>query len=617
MAKTKAEKTIKKSKTDIAKNIRDDILRKKDTLATDAPTQNVETAQNIAKVAAAIEMMSDAQNDTLLEILKALEKIPETLEDQEKQASDNLEKLVTVIVELEEDLKKAEDAGDTDKADKLRTNIGDLKGEANKQLKLSTQSVDAAPKTFLEGISRAMGVEPTQLREQGGGIKGLGKSIFKGTKDYVGSITDPDKFNQSFVPTVDERIQKEKEQKTAKEDVSSSLGTARKAEIAEKIKDVPDYLRVKVDPETGERYRPTKGDGRVNEMNESGEKNPRFDFGTTGRLVEEETGKGYDYGSGDTALEGKATPVATSRPEGFESFAGDTALEGKVTPVATSAGSSIFEGESGSDTATDTTGEEMLGKLDDIKESLDTLNTTLENKEMGGGGGGSAISTALGVASMATPLGRRRAAGKTAGKKGATALTKGGAKGLLKGGLKGGAKAARFLGPVGAAITLGMAAADAIQGGMADPEASTGQKIKNAGSALLNSFTFGFAGKSANEIKEEAAQKQAAEAADRQSTPGADVEAQARASGAPPGATPPVAPFRNPNRDRRAAAAARMEAAAAAAAPASAPIIMDNSQKVIAPPAASQPSSGSNVTTVRDTRSSHLRFQDRRAARGM
>ena len=171
MAKTKAERTIKKSKTDIAKNIRDDILRKKDTLATDAPTQSVESAQTVAKVAAAIEMMSDAQNDTLLEILKALEKIPETLEDQEKQASDNLEKLVTVIVELEEDLKKAEDAGDTDKADKLRTNIGDLKGEANKQLKLSTQSLDAAPKTFGEGIARAMGVEPTQLREQGGGIR--------------------------------------------------------------------------------------------------------------------------------------------------------------------------------------------------------------------------------------------------------------------------------------------------------------------------------------------------------------------------------------------------------------------------------------------------------------
>ena len=582
MAKSKAETIKQKSKSDIAKSIRDDILRKKDVPATDEPNQSVATAQNVAKVAAAIEMMSDKQNDVLLDILKALEKIPETLEDQEKQASDNLEKLVKVIVELEEDLKKAEEAGDTEKADKLRSNIGSLKGEANKQLKLSTQTLDAAPKTFGEGIARAMGVEPTQLREQGGGIKGFAKSVFKGTKDYVGSITNPDEFNKKFIPTVDDRIQKEKEQKTAKEAISSSLGTARKAEIAEKIKDVPDYLRVKVDAETGERYRSTKSGERINQMNESGEKNSRFEFGTTGRLVEEETGKGYDYGGEPT--------------------------EGSVKPKTQAASSSIFEGESGSDTATDNTGEEMLGKLDDIKTAIDDLNTTLENKEMGGGGGG-VMDNVLDVAtSRGRPRGPR---GAPRGPKpsGGGKLFKGGVKGLLKGG----AKAARFLGPVGAAITLGMAAYDSAQGFNADPEASTGQKIKNAGSALLNSFSFGLLGKSAEEIKEEAAQKNAAESADRQTTPGADVEAQARASGAPPGATPPVPPFRNPNRPT---AAAQMEAAAVAAPAAAAPIIMDNSQKIMSPPAA-QPSSGPNTTTVRDTRSSHIRFQDRRMVRVM
>lgn len=582
MAKSKADKKIKKS--DIAKRIREDITSK-DKPAVDELNQSVETAQNVAKVAAAIEMMSNEQNDTLLEILKALEKIPETLEDQEKQASDNLEKLVEVIVKLEKDAEEAEKSGDKEKADKIKANIGVLKGEANKQLKLSTQTLDAAPKTFGEGISKMMGVEPTQLREQGGGIKGFGKALFKGTRDYVGSIKNPDQFNQSFIPTVDERIQKEKEQKTAKEAISSSLGTARKAEIAEKIKDVPDYLRVKVDAETGERYRSTKSGERINQMNESGEKNSRFEFGTTGRLVEEETGKGYDYGAG-----GVATPAPTK-----------------------STASSIFEGESGTDEETKAGNEEVIDKLDEVKEAIEELNATLENKEMGGGGGGGVMDNVLDVATSRGGRRGARALAKGASKIGGK-LFKGGAKGLLKTGLKGGLKAARFLGPVGAAITLGMAAYDSAQGFNADPEASTGQKIKNAGSALLNSFSFGLLGKSAEEIKEEAAQKNAAESADRQTTPGADVEAQARASGAPAGATPPVPPFRNPNRP---SAAAQMEAAAAAsAAPAAAaPIIMDNSQKVIAPPAAS--SSGASVTTIRDTRGSHLRFQDRRTARVM
>jgi len=585
MAKPKAEKTIKKS--DVAKRIREDILTSKDKPAVDELNQSVATAQNVAKVAAAIEMMSNEQNDTLLEILKALEKIPETLEDQEKQASDNLEKLVEVIVKLEKDAEEAEKSGDTEKAGKIKAQVGVLKGEANKQLKLSTQTLDAAPKTFGEGMARMMGVEPTQLREQGGGIKGLGKALFKGTRDYVGSITNPDKFNQSFIPTVDERIQKEKEQQTAKEAIASSLGEARKGEIREKIKDVPDYLRVKVDSETGERYRQTKDGGRINEMNPSGEKNSRFDFGTTGRLVEEETGKGYDYGAGAVA----AAP-------------------------AKSTASSIFEGESGTDEETKAGNEEVIDKLDEVKEAIEELNATLENKEMGGGGGG-LMDNALDLAtSRGRPnLGTASRGASRAASKGATqAATKGGAKAIFKGALKGGAKMARFLGPIGAAVTLGMAAYDATQGAMADPDASTGQKLKNAGSSLLNSLTFGLVGKSANEIREEAAQKQAAEADGRQTTPGADVEAQARASAAPPGATPPVPPFRNPNRP---SAAAQMEAAAAAsAAPAAAaPIIMDNSQKVMAPPAAS--SSGASVTTIRDTRSSHLRFNDRRMARVM
>ena len=360
MAKSKATSKVKKTKSEVAKTIRGDILQSKDMPATDEPTQSVSTAQNVAAVAAAIEIMSDSQEEVLLDILKALENIPKNREEQEKQSQDTLEKLIKVIVKLDKQIEEATEAGDTEKATKLQGMRDTLRGEADTQQKLSLQSLNAAPKTFGETIGRAMGVEPTMMREQGGGVKGLAKSLFKGTRDYIGAVSNPGKFNQSFIPTVDEKIQKQKEEQAAKDTISSSLGESRKAEIAEKIKDVPEHLRIKVDPETGSRYRTGTKGNRINEFEESGAKNSRFEFGTLGKMVDETTGKNYDYGT--AATETKATASTAARPTA----------------------SSIFEGEATTDTATDTGSRDIVDKLDEVKNSIEELNTTLENKDMRG-----------------------------------------------------------------------------------------------------------------------------------------------------------------------------------------------------------------------------------------
>lgn len=62
---------------------------------------------------------------------------------------------------------------------------------------------------------------------------------------------------------------------------------------------------------------------------------------------------------------------------------------------------------------------------------------------------------------------------------------------------------ARALGKIAAPVAIGMAGYDAYKGFTADKDASTSQKIKNAGSSVLSGVTFGLLGKSAEEIANE------------------------------------------------------------------------------------------------------------------
>lgn len=67
-----------------------------------------------------------------------------------------------------------------------------------------------------------------------------------------------------------------------------------------------------------------------------------------------------------------------------------------------------------------------------------------------------------------------------------------------------GLRAGKAIPVVGQALALGMGAYDAFTGFNADPNATTGQKFKNAGSSMLSGLTFGLLGKDASEIRESA-----------------------------------------------------------------------------------------------------------------
>jgi DNA repair exonuclease SbcCD ATPase subunit len=62
----------------------------------------------------------------------------------------------------------------------------------------------------------------------------------------------------------------------------------------------------------------------------------------------------------------------------------------------------------------------------------------------------------------------------------------------------------RILGKAALPLAVGMGAFDAVRGFGADKEASTGQRLRNAGSSVLSGLTFGLLGKDASEISAEA-----------------------------------------------------------------------------------------------------------------
>jgi hypothetical protein len=171
-------------------------------------------------------------------------------------------------------------------------------------------------------------------------------------------------------------------------------------------------------------------------------------------------------------------------------------------------------------------------------------------------------------------------------------------------------RAARVAGKVAGVAAVGMAAYDAYKGFNADENASTGDKLKNAGSNVLSGLTFGLLGKSSDEIQAEAAQRAQAGtstspvAASMAPAPASPVAA----SMAPVAASAPMAT----------ASRSMMAPALAATAPtpaSAAPVInnIDNSQRVNAPQAST--SSGGASVSLRDTHNSYMRFQERRMSR--
>ena len=589
--KTSAKPRQRREKKEMANNIRKRVLSAQQNLVDQSKEVegNQAMATAVSSVAVSIEALSEGMDKLFKDMIEELSKIPETVKDQEAQSEKILEKLITAILDLEDQLGKETDP---EKRKALEGQIGALKGEAGKAYDKTAAA--KVPRTMGQMAAKFLGVDAKELKDAGGGVGGF-------LKAFVG--TGPDKGLRGDVPKyfgLDSKMSLEDKMTAARgsREIAGTLERAkeekeneRKAAIAARLKDTPEHLRVKSD-EMG-RYRVGTKGGRIDEFLPSGALNPRFQpaSGMMGKQLQDEA-TGYTYEAGKGVQAGMV-------PGG----AGASVLESKMM--------------GGTDTETDEFKTKVLDYLEETNENLEDMESaTLDSKgllgnigSILGGLGGTLVSGISGALKGLIP-GFLRSGGTPdvpGGAPGAPPTKAGGRLARLGRGL---GRAARVAGKVAGVAAVGMAAYDAYKGFNADENASTGDKLKNAGSNVLSGLTFGLLGKSSDEIQAEAAQRAQA------GTPTSPVAASMAPAPASPVAASmaPVAP----SAPMATASRSMMAPALAATAPApvsAAPVInnIDNSQRVNAPQAST--SSGGASVSLRDTHNSYMRFQERRMSR--
>ena len=593
--KTSAKPRQRREKKEMANNIRKRVLSAQQNLVDQSKEVegNQAMATAVSSVAVSIEALSEGMDKLFKDMIEELSKIPETVKDQEAQSEKILEKLITAILDLEDQLGKETDP---EKRKALEGQIGVLKGEASKAYDKTAAA--KVPRTMGQMAAKFLGVDAKELKDAGGGVGGF-------LKAFVG--TGPDKGLRGDVPKyfgLDSKMSLEDKMTAARgsRDIAGTLERAkeekeneRKAAIAARLKDTPEHLRVKSD-DMG-RYRVGTKGGRIDEFMPSGALNPRFQpaSGMMGKQLQDEA-TGYTYEAGKGVQAGMV-------PGG----AGASVLESKMM--------------GGTDTETDEFKTKVLDYLEETNENLEDMESaTLDSKgllgnigSILGGLGGTLVSGISGALKGLIPGFLRNGGtpdvpgGAPGGAPGAPPTRAGGRLARFGRGL---GRVARFAGRAAGVAAVGMAAYDAYRGFNADENATTGERIRNAGSNVLSGLTFGLLGKSSDEIQAEAAQR--AEAGTSASPVAASMApapaSPVAASMAPVAASAPMAT----------ASRSMMAPALAATAPApasAAPVInnIDNSQRVNAPQAST--SSGGASVSLRDTHNSYMRFQERRMSR--
>ena len=593
--KTSAKPRQRREKKEMANNIRKRVLSAQQNLVDQSKEVegNQAMATAVSSVAVSIEALSEGMDKLFKDMIEELSKIPETVKDQEAQSEKILEKLITAILDLEDQLGKETDP---EKRKALEGQIGVLKGEASKAYDKTAAA--KVPRTMGQMAAKFLGVDAKELKDAGGGVGGF-------LKAFVG--TGPDKGLRGDVPKyfgLDSKMSLEDKMTAARgsRDIAGTLERAkeekeneRKAAIAARLKDTPEHLRVKSD-DMG-RYRVGTKGGRIDEFMPSGALNPRFQpaSGMMGKQLQDEA-TGYTYEAGKGVQAGMV-------PGG----AGASVLESKMM--------------GGTDTETDEFKTKVLDYLEETNENLEDMESaTLDSKgllgnigSILGGLGGTLVSGISGALKGLIPGFLRNGGtpdvpgGAPGGAPGAPPTRAGGRLARFGRGL---GRVARFAGRAAGVAAVGMAAYDAYRGFNADENATTGERIRNAGSNVLSGLTFGLLGKSSDEIQAEAAQR--AEAGTSASPVAASMApapaSPVAASMAPVAASAPMAT----------ASRSMMAPALAATAPtpaSAAPVInnIDNSQRVNAPQAST--SSGGASVSLRDTHNSYMRFQERRMSR--
>lgn len=359
-----AKKKSSRQKKEMAGNIRKRMISSQKTLVDTAEEieSSKEMATSVSAVAVSIEALTEGQEKLFNDLIEELSKIPETLGEKEVKSEKVLEKLVDAIFSLE---KQLETTTDLEQRAKIEQGITTLRGQTDVALQGTSATKQPALKGPADVISKFLGVDPKERKEAGGGVKGFLKAFVGQDKDS-GIRGDIDKYFGIQPQAKERNVDDMLEARRGSSDIAGTLEAAktekeneRKAAVVARLKDVPEYLKVKSD--VVGRYRESKTGNRLDEYLPSGELNPRFQpaSGMMGaQLTDEKTGYTYEAGKG---------VQAGMVPGGA----------GASVPAALAAGA-------GTDADTDTFQEDVLKKMDGLEDQLEDVETASSEGVLGG-----------------------------------------------------------------------------------------------------------------------------------------------------------------------------------------------------------------------------------------
>lgn len=600
----------KRSKREMASNIRGAMLGSAATDIKKEASTNVQVAKNITQVSVAIEKLTEEQMSIFEDMISELQKIPKSIQERERQNKTLQEKLIKAIVDLD---KRIEEEGDATKKEELQKQREELKNVAGE---LESTQDPRQPRSLGEAIGQRYGVNLEAMREAGGGIKGMYAGFKTNLKAGLGVIRNPFKDFSPQKKSLEERISDEKAAQAASEEIG---GNFRAEAVRARLEGTPEYLIAQKDAETGEFYRTGKKGQRIDAKTAAGEVNPQFDPGGLGTssamILDRETGlpiemsdsdggkspsakRGSGAAGSDTVLTGIAGDVRAIRDILKDSFGADKNENIDPAQEGLAATTNTIESGSGSDI-------ESAAAGPSFGESFGGGDSPSSNPPSAGGGLLSGLVTG-GLGAAASRLFRRggaRAAGRVVAKEGAEAA---GRQVVKRAAIRAAGKSLLKKIPlIGAVAGVGFGLHRALKGDFAGALGEVASGIASTVPGLGTAASVAIdAGLAARDIKNATAEAEGEDGIT------ADIE------GMPIPAVPNVGQMQE---GARQASAEVLETISGANAPAGVQNVTNNynttNNNNVASPASTGGGTGKTTVSVRDTHSSILRFQDRRLSR--
>ncbi len=513
-----------RSKKDVAENIRSSVVSAGGSTKKQVSDiqSNIEVAKTVQSVAIQIKTLSEQEKEFFEKLLKGVAEIPRSNEEFQRYQQRLYQDLIKTTAIIKE---AAEKETDVKKKEELVKAAQQME-QKGKQLEVE---IDKSPRSFKESMAqRHFGLEPQRVRKEGF-FKTLKSTIKEGiipqNEERFSSAVDLERQATALKPEQFKPETKKQNSQKSPADVFSKLLT----EVTTIRKVVEG--RIKFDPNVkGNKYYELGEKGKKRSISSADIREPGAGLYTKKELKELE--KKESSATSKISKKSKKTTGIVSEDEQNENVDRDSVVasvkkkgrKGKSLETQDTEDEQNENADRDISAATTKKDEaRFLASGVDTETDVKPEEKQKEKQDTGAGGGVGSALMDIGSSFLRRGGGRLSRGAKGAGRllKGGTRgtaralnagrglLTKGAGKGLLRGGLRAAGRFARFAGPAGLAIGAGMGIYDSFKGFTADPNATTGDKLKNAGSSLVSGLTFGLLGKSSDEIKANAETRQA------------------------------------------------------------------------------------------------------------